>query len=171
MNKMYICVLDSFPDYMTPTLVGHAVLRHSIKYKNDSAYIDWETNSFRKCVVRVNEKEFDKILQLPNIETSWENNTLDGEVSCITIIANTNDHKVLKFAKLWKPLDKYFLTHTLENSCGRFTDTCTFNTEQDLVKHLIQQDLIESQIKELLNSKSISFTTGYESNDLELIVL
>ena len=22
MDKLYICVLDSFPDYMTPTLVG-----------------------------------------------------------------------------------------------------------------------------------------------------
>lgn len=47
MKKLYICVLDSFPDYMTPTLVSHAVLRHSITYRNYPEYIDWEINSLK----------------------------------------------------------------------------------------------------------------------------
>ena len=111
MSKMYICVRDDFPDFMTPTLVGHAVLRHSLLYKDLSsihvdAYDKWIKESFRKCVVRMNKKEFDKVLGLDGTIRSWENNTLGGEVSCITYV--TADGiipvpNVLKFAKLWKP--------------------------------------------------------------------
>ena len=109
-DKLYICVRDDFPDYMTPTLVAHAVLRHHIieEQRDDvngindyDRYIKWLNDSFKKCVVRVNKKEFAKIKQLPNVVESWENNTLGGEVSCLTIVANTNEHNVLKFAKLW----------------------------------------------------------------------
>lgn len=49
--------------------------------------------------------EFNKIRKLPNTVEYLENNTLNGEVSCVTIIAETNEHNVLKFAKLWKPLE------------------------------------------------------------------
>ena len=38
------------------------------------------------------------------LDKRWENNTLNGEVSCLTIVADTNEHNVLKFAKLWKPV-------------------------------------------------------------------
>lgn len=107
-DKLYICVLDEFPDYMTPTLVAHSVLRHflavpSFQELSQERYYDWLRNSFKKCVVRVNRKEFDKIMLLDDVVQSWENNTLDGEVSCLTIIAKTDEHNVLKFAKLWKP--------------------------------------------------------------------
>ena len=105
MDKLYICVLDTFPDYMTPTLVAHAVLRHHIDWATYLRYETWFTDSFKKCVVKVNQKEFKKILDLPFTTKSWENNTLNGEVSCITVIANSNEHNVLKFAKLWKPLE------------------------------------------------------------------
>lgn len=109
-DKLYICVLDTFPDFMTPTLVAHAVLRHHIieEQRDDVNGLDdydrykaWLNTSFRKCVVKVNQKEFDKIRCLPNVVESWENKTLDGNVSCLTIIAKTDEHKVLKFAKLW----------------------------------------------------------------------
>lgn len=107
-DKMYICVLDEFPDYMTPTLVGHAVLRHHLDLDNDpdqdnTRYNNWLNNSFKKCVVRVNKKEFEKIRKLPEVTESWENKTLNGEVSCLTIIAHSDEHNVLKYAKLWKP--------------------------------------------------------------------
>ena len=29
-DKMYICVLDTVPDYIVPTLVAHATLRHHL---------------------------------------------------------------------------------------------------------------------------------------------
>ena len=106
--KMYVCVLDEFPDYMTPTLVGHAVLRHHLAMLESAPpvyefYENWLHNSFKKCVVRVTRNEFDKILLLPNIVQSWENNTLEGKTSCITIVVDDNIPNVLKFAKLWKP--------------------------------------------------------------------
>lgn len=104
-DKLYICVLDEFPDYMTPTLVAHAVLRHhENNFMFDDRYECWLEHSFKKCVVRVNRKEFEKIRKLSGVVESWENNTLGGDVSCLTIIASTNEYSVLKWAKLWKPI-------------------------------------------------------------------
>lgn len=110
-DKLYICILDEFPDYMTPTLVGHAVLRHHLNIMNyfeddiRTRYDNWLKYSFKKCVVRVNRKEFDKIMMIDGCIETWENNTLGGEVSCLTVVANTEEHNVLKFAKLWKPVE------------------------------------------------------------------
>ena len=39
--KMYIAVLDEFPDYMTPTLVAHSVLAAHLKFQNDTNYDKW----------------------------------------------------------------------------------------------------------------------------------
>lgn len=103
MKKMYICVLDNVPSHMVPVLVAHATARHIQQYTGHLTFEDWYENSFRKCVVSVKRKEFDKILELPNIMTSFENTVNEGTDSCITVIADTNDYKVLKFAKLWKP--------------------------------------------------------------------
>lgn len=104
-DKLYICILDEFPDYMAPTLASHATLWHHLKFQDDERYQNWLENSFRKCVVRVNRKEFDKIRQLDNVCESYELHTLGGEVSCLTIVSNNKEHKVLQFAKLWKPLE------------------------------------------------------------------
>jgi len=119
MSKMYIAVLDEFPDYMTPTLVAHAVLGAHLKFSkgeytiHDSAilykhptYMNWLENSFKKCVVRVNEKEFNKIFSLPDVYVAHEKNTLDGRDSCIVVCPRPDEElpNVLKFAKLWKPL-------------------------------------------------------------------
>ena len=114
--KMYICVLDEFPDHMTPTLVAHAVLGAHLKFGivaheqgSDWTlyphYKNWLENSFKKCVVRVNEKEFNKIFFLPNVYVGHEKNTLDGRDSCIVVCPRPDDElpNVLKFAKLWKP--------------------------------------------------------------------
>ena len=59
--KLYIAVLDEFPDYMTPTLVAHAVLAAHLKFQDDTVYQRWLVETHKKCVVRVNQKEFDKI--------------------------------------------------------------------------------------------------------------
>ncbi|MDD5150697.1 MAG: hypothetical protein PHC28_09530 [Flavobacterium sp.] len=103
---MYIAVLDEFPDYMTPTLVAHAVLGAHIKFECYPIYNYWLNHSFKKCVVRVNQKEFGKILQLSDIYVGRENKTLDGKDSCIVVCPRIQDDtfpKVLKFAKLWAP--------------------------------------------------------------------
>lgn len=105
--KMYIAVLDEFPDYMTPTLVAHAVLSAHEKFTQDNTtedtYWEWYKTSFKKCVVRVNQKEFNHINALPNIHVAWENHTLEGKNSCIVICPRKEIPNVLKFAKLWKP--------------------------------------------------------------------
>lgn len=103
MSKMYICVLDEFPDFMTPTLVAHSVLAAHLKFQDIPAYNDWLNNSFKKVVVRVSQKEFDKISELPNVHLGHENNTLDGKKSCAVIVPGNDLPNVLRFAKLWKP--------------------------------------------------------------------
>lgn len=120
MSKMYIAVLDEFPDYMVPTLVAHAILGAHLKFSkwvgfvHDSAgssyvypqYMNWLEDSFKKCVVKVNQKEFDKIAALPNVYLGHESNTLDGRKSCAVVCPygeNEDLPNVLKFAKLWSP--------------------------------------------------------------------
>ena len=101
--KLYISVLDEFPDFMTPTLVAHAVLGAHFAFQENELYKEWITLSFKKCVVRVNQKEFDKISLLPLVYLGHENNTLDGKKSCAIICPSREIPNVLKFAKLWKP--------------------------------------------------------------------
>lgn len=112
--RLYIAVLDEFPDHMTPTLVAHAVLGAHLRFIEDDvptaisdAYCVWINNSFKKCVVRVNQKEFDKIVALPHTYVGYEKHTLEGRPSCAVPVPVPDDQlpNVLKFAKLWKPKD------------------------------------------------------------------
>lgn len=92
--KLYIAVLDEVPDFIVPTLVAHSVLGAHLVYdkmwrghqyasenpfKN---YRDWLDNSFKKCVFKVNRKEFDKIAAIPLTYLGHENKTLSGIKSC-----------------------------------------------------------------------------------------
>ena len=88
---------------MTPTLVGHAVLGAHLVFSGTQPYDTWLKDSFKKCVVRVSRKEFEKIKQLPQVYLGHENNTLNGEKSCAVVCVDTDIPNVLKFAKLWKP--------------------------------------------------------------------
>ena len=113
--KMYICILDEFPDYMTPTLVAHATLGAHIEFskiKTDSnLYEDWLTNSYKKVVVRVNQGLYDKIKLIENEFTKdypiierGESTTLNGKKSCLILLARHSEiPKPLKKARLWKP--------------------------------------------------------------------
>jgi len=114
--RLYIAVLDEFPDYMTPTLVAHAVLGAHLKFSVEQPdtywggtessypqYNSWLKDSFKKCVVRVNQREFDKIAALPDVYLGHENNTLEGRKACAVVCPRTEIPNVLKFAKLWKP--------------------------------------------------------------------
>lgn len=101
--KLYIAVLDEFPDYMTPTLVAHAVLGAHINFMTDENYHLWLIGSFKKCVVRVNQKEFDKIAALPDVYLAHENRTLEARKACAVVCPRKEYPNVLKFAKLWSP--------------------------------------------------------------------
>lgn len=105
-TKLYIAVRDDFPDHMVPTLVAHTVLAADLQFTGDPIYDKWKTLSFKKCVVKVNEKEFDKIKNLGSVFLGYEVKTRDGRFSCAVVrpYANKEDiPNVLKFAKLWRP--------------------------------------------------------------------
>lgn len=112
--KMYIAVLDEFPDFMVPTLVAHSVLNAHIKFSDFAQsgddvetiyplYAEWFHNSFKKVVVRVNQKEFDKIAKLDDVHLGHENSTLGAKKACAIVCPRYEIPNVLKFAKLWKP--------------------------------------------------------------------
>lgn len=125
-SKLYIAVLDEFPDYMTPTLVAHTVLgydRFAREADRDSfriQYFAYLETSFKKVVVRVNQKEFDKISALDYVYLGYENKTLDGKNSCAVWLYNGLEDvlpNVLKYAKLWKPNEVIGNLDTRQ-SCG-----------------------------------------------------
>jgi hypothetical protein len=101
--KLYIAVLDEVPDFIVPTLVAHNVLWAIDEFINDPEYLDWKKNSFKKCVVRVSQKEFDKISQLPKVSLGHENKTLGGRKCCAVVCPSQEVPNVLKFSKLWSP--------------------------------------------------------------------
>lgn len=116
--RLYIAVLDGVPDYIVPTLVAHTMLGAHLfftgskfeSYANEEIldnYFKWLDFSFKKCVVRVNQKEFDKIANLEDTYLGHENTTLGGIKSCAIPYPREDEDlpKVLKFAKLWKPND------------------------------------------------------------------
>lgn len=115
MKKMYIAVLEGVPDFMVPTLVAHAVLGAHLffEFQGDTnvdvgdnvVYREWLENSFRKVVLKVNHKEFNKIRDTMICYQAHENTTLNGEKSCLVVLPVESDAvpNVLKFAKMWKP--------------------------------------------------------------------
>lgn len=106
-NKLYIAVLDEVPDHMVPVLVAHSVLGAHLKFFVVSEnYSDWLVNSFRKCVLKVNEKEFKKMTALDHVYVGHENKTLDGMPSCVVIAPREDYPNVVKFAKMWVPNQK-----------------------------------------------------------------
>jgi len=103
---MYIAVLDGVPDHMVPVLVAHAVLGAHMAFEDKYLYTQWLKHSFKKVVVRVNQKEFDKITKLDtDVYLAHENTTLGGAKSCAVVLPQERPEvfNVLHFAKLWSP--------------------------------------------------------------------
>ena len=104
--RLYIAVLDSVPDHMVPVLVAHTMLNAHVHFTNINSiqYKEW-FDIFKKCVVKVNQKQFNKIAELNNTWLGHENKTLGGIKSCAIPepCSDENLPKVLKFAPLWKP--------------------------------------------------------------------
>ena len=117
MPKMYIAVLGEFPDHMVPTLVAHSVLAAHLKFQQDPIYQLWLEYDFRKVVLRVGQKEFDKIATLPDVHIGHEKKTLDGRDSCVVVCPMSDGEaipNVLKFAKLWKPKESSWIKEILK---------------------------------------------------------
>lgn len=111
--KLYIAVLDEVPDFIVPTLVAHTVLNAHFSFTSvgfsdadeamHSLYHEWLDTSFKKCVLRVNQKEFDKISAIPYAYLGHENKTLGGKKTCAIVPPMRDYPNVLKYAKLWAP--------------------------------------------------------------------
>ena len=102
--KLYIAVLDEVPDHIVPTLVAHAVLGAHMKFMGEYAdYNSWLVSSFKKVVLKVNRKEFDKISALTGVYLAHENTTLNATKSCAVVCPREEYPNVLKFAKMWQP--------------------------------------------------------------------
>lgn len=113
--KMYIAVLDEVPAFMVPTLVAHAVLGAHLEFSqiyhetqgsyllHKCCYDVWLKHSFKKVVLKVNRKEFDKIKAIPYTYLAHENKTLNAEKSCAVLCPRDEYHNVIKFAKMWQP--------------------------------------------------------------------
>lgn len=114
--KLYIAVLDEVPDHMVPVLVAHAVLGAHLLFEDHAQhwsgtkthyypeYVNWLTNSFRKVILKVNRKEFDKIkMTVPDVFLAHENSVLEGTKTCAVVCPRTEYPNVIKFAKMWAP--------------------------------------------------------------------
>lgn len=104
--KLYIAVLDDCPDYMVPTVVAHTMLAAHLQNKDNQYYNKWLEESFKKVVVRVNQKEFDKIAAFPYCYLGYESTILEGRNCCAIPLPVAQDEEppnVLKFARMWKP--------------------------------------------------------------------
>jgi hypothetical protein len=103
--KMYIAVLDSVPAHMVPVLVAHSVLGAHLHFNGNELldYNDWLDFSFKKCVVKVNQKEFEKIKALEHVYQGFERTVLNAQPSCLVVCPRNEYPNVLKFAKLWTP--------------------------------------------------------------------
>ena len=104
--KRYIAVRDDVPDHIVPTLVAHAVLAAHLQAQmlcaDFALYQDWLQHSFRKVILRVNEKEFNKI-KLLNCHLAYESTVLAGEQCCAVVYPLVDVPNVLKFGKMWQP--------------------------------------------------------------------
>ena len=110
---LYIGILDTVPSQMVPVLVAHSVMNADTAYQDRERYaeavdryLDWKLNSFRKCTLSVNEKEFGRLCQLhPGVFTGYENTVLGGAPSCVIPLPYNREDRpnVLRYARLWEP--------------------------------------------------------------------
>lgn len=100
--KEYIFVLDDVPPEMVPVICAHAsLIAHIEWYEDNSYYREWFFDYFKKCVCKVNKKEFEKIRLLEYNKVITESK-LDREVA-IVLCPRPVYTKVVTYAKLWLP--------------------------------------------------------------------
>ena len=171
--KLYIAVLDEVPDFMVPTLVAHSMLGAHLEWVRQhlcdpTSYDEWLNNSFRKCVVRVNRKEFEKIKQSDKVYLGHENTTLGGEKSCAIPYPVWSDNipKVLQYAKLWKPKNNTIIYFDMDGVLADFEEK--YNSIMSKLVPIEQFSKLPPEekdpIKEELFTYDFKFTTVSEEN-------
>lgn len=102
MCKLYIAVLEEVPREKVPLLVAHSVLGAHLKFQRQDDYFYWINESFKKVVVCVNRKEFNKIREMSDVYEGYESTILDSEISCLVVCPRDEYPNVLKYSKLYK---------------------------------------------------------------------
>src|SRR5574337_1870775 len=100
MLKLYIAINSEElkKDFAHTILsVSHVTLMAHLAFKDLPEYQDWLTNSFRKCLVLVNNKEFSKMKQLPNVVVATESACGNREIT-LALAPRTEWPNVVKFA-------------------------------------------------------------------------
>lgn len=99
---MYILIKDDVPDHMVPVISAHVSLGTYLEFQHLTDMQDWLKNSFRKVVVKVNQKEFDNMKNSEYNRRVFTESALDGMEVAIGCVP-TEQEKPFKFYKLWKP--------------------------------------------------------------------
>lgn len=102
MSKLYIAVLDTaLKEDINHTIlsIAHVTLMAHKAFEGIPEYDDWLANSFRKCLVLVNQKEFNKIKQLDNVVVATEM-AMPGWELTAAICPRADWPNVIKYAKL-----------------------------------------------------------------------
>ena len=106
MPKMYIAVREEVPAHMVPVLVAHAAINAHMQFRGSQEYEDWLVESFKKVVVKVSEKEFNRICkdyECQGVFVGFEATVMEGLPSVAVTMPTTLPRNCVKFAKLWRP--------------------------------------------------------------------
>lgn len=98
--KMYICIKDDVPKNFVPVISAHASLACYLKYKDSEIIQEWLDKSFRKVIVKVNEKEFNKAKELDSVVLT--ESALDGIEVAVAIPPMVECPKFMKYLQLYK---------------------------------------------------------------------
>lgn len=100
-NKMYIILKDVIPDEMAPTCAAHAAVACYIKYKDNPDTKEWEEESFRKVVCKVNDSVFQKLKKYEDYIIQGENKIGPDLVLCFR--PRSEWPNSFSFLSLWTP--------------------------------------------------------------------
>jgi hypothetical protein len=100
MNRLYFAVLDTVDLGHQILSVAHGMMMAHLRFNGNPEYDDWLKNSFRKCVCRVNAKEFAKLRELDDVVIVTEM-ALDYQEIAIVICPRKEYPNVVKYMKLF----------------------------------------------------------------------
>lgn len=107
--KMYILVRDSIPLGLAMTAVAHASAAACLRWHDpgglcEKCFSDWLSNSFKKVVCKVTDKEFEKAKgAVPEDDRIvMVESALDGAETAMVFMPREEMPKMFKYLKLYK---------------------------------------------------------------------
>ena len=101
--KMYICVKDDLPAGMAMNSAAHAGLMCHMEFSEDSDYLDWLQNSFKKVTCSVTPAEFAMLKTVSDHIVVTESRLSGQEVAIVLKPRQPNEWpEFVNLLKLWK---------------------------------------------------------------------